>query len=125
MKKTSFNPAFFKSGPDMVVLKTLPSGIKSLTYAPYKAVGSGNRQFHFCKNCGGWIEGSPLVQTEDDLPEFAEGRRGTVVRCRRMGHEIGFTGVYNKLAERIEKINKIPEPKAEIRVQRGTGGIGG
>jgi len=124
--KTSFNPLFFKSGPDMPVLKALPSGVRPLTYAPYKAVGSGNRQYHRCNECGGWLEGSPLVQTEDDLSEFTEGRRGVVTRCRRMGHELAFTGVYNKEAEKVEsKITKTPTPKDEIRVQRGEGGIGG
>ena len=90
----SFNPLFFKSGPDMTVFKVLPPGVKPLVYASYKAVGSGNRQYHKCPECGGYIEGPPLIQTEDDLPGFAEGRRGTVVRCRRMGDVIIFTGVY-------------------------------
>ena len=128
--KNGFNPAFFKTGPDMSVYTSLPMGLTELRHAkPRRAVGKGNRQAHYCTECGGWIDGAALCQIEDDLPEFMDGRRGRVLRCRRMGHELSFTGVYNKEVEVIED-DKEQQPKTTeqtnprvFRIARGSGGI--
>jgi hypothetical protein len=121
------NKLFYTSGPELGVLKDLPRGVQELRYAkPRRAAGSNLREFYWCDNCGGWICGAPFIQDENDTDAFKDGRVGRVTRCRRCGDELSFTGVYHKIAVKVEpKVETTQTTRPPMRIQRGTGGVGG
>jgi hypothetical protein len=122
------DPLYYATGPELAVIPDLPRGFHELKYAkPRQAVAPGNKILHFCGKCGGWISGHPLCQTDDDRENFHDGRRGRVLRCRRCGEELSFFGVFNKEAPPIPTTNKYTNTtnRPAVRIQRGTGGIGG
>lgn len=50
--------------------------------------------FHFCKRCGGWIEGQPNGYEVNTLSSHQlSGRRGTEYHCCRCGEQIAFSGI--------------------------------
>ena len=57
-------------------------------------VGDRYMFFHFCKRCGGWIEGQPNAFEINTLnPSQLAGRKGTEYFCRRCGEQIAFMGM--------------------------------
>lgn len=49
--------------------------------------------FHYCRHCGGWIEGHAQEFKENTMDSTRlAGRSGVAYHCLRCGQEIGFSG---------------------------------
>lgn len=79
--------------PDMPVLYTLPVEYNQYPCGIDVALVNG-RRYHYCEECGGWLEGDVQSVLENSSGPMA-GRVGRAYYCRRMGHELGFVGYYH------------------------------
>lgn len=48
--------------------------------------------FHYCEECGGWVEGYENHYNENSLG-YLSGRRGHAYYCARCGECISFNGI--------------------------------
>lgn len=76
----------------LLVVTELPPGLEVHDFGHREAFGRGGVQYHFCHQCGGWIEGHAPAYSVDNLGPLS-GRHGTEYFCRRCGAEIGFFGI--------------------------------
>jgi len=83
----------------LTVHKELPDGIpeQKLSFGTREAWGTVNgefKTFHFCRYCGGWIEGHANQYEVNTLnASQLSGRQGTEYHCQRCGERIGFMGM--------------------------------
>lgn len=94
---------WFDAPKDMslTVHKELPEGVHedSLRFLHNLKEASGYTglyyvTFHFCKHCGGWIEGHANEYEVNTLNSSRlSGRRGTEYHCCRCGEQIAFMGM--------------------------------
>jgi hypothetical protein len=75
------------SDPKLKVIKSLPKGAEVFG----KTASLGDKTWHKCYGCGGWIEGDANEYHEDTIGPLC-GRRGRSSHCRRCGLEIDFFG---------------------------------
>jgi hypothetical protein len=98
----SWTPA--RQEPELKVRKRLPKSLADRLKAEEKEFGKTNRteigdlvggkyvEFHYCRNCKGWIEGPTNEYGEDTIGPLS-GRCGTSHCCRRCGTEVYFSGI--------------------------------
>lgn len=85
---------FIRCDPSLAFLEVLPEWAKEQGSSPRSAWGvgpNGFKQFYFCKECNGWIEGDPSRLSEHNPGPLA-GRSGLTYTCNRCGTEIAFHG---------------------------------
>lgn len=94
----------FEDAPSDMTLKVheaLPEGVAEHSALldwhreAYGTTADGKfHNFHHCKKCGGWIEGTANAHRVNTLDSsHLAGRSGTEYHCRRCGREIGFVGI--------------------------------
>ncbi len=98
-----FRQQWFDAPKDMslTVHKNLPEGVfedqfRFLDYLKeaHGYVDGRHVVFHFCKRCGGWIEGHANQYEVNTLNSGRlSGRRGTEYYCCRCGEQIAFSGL--------------------------------
>lgn len=94
---------WFDAAKDMslTVHKALPEGVSEdgLSFFRYLKEASGYVDgryvsFHFCRRCGGWIEGNATEHEVNTLnSSHLSGRKGREFFCRRCGEQIAFDGM--------------------------------
>jgi len=74
---------------DIPVLTELPDGVQETKLSSFRMAFGNQKYYHYCSQCGGWLEGEPIQFREDTSGPLC-GRKGEVVQCIRLGHEIAF-----------------------------------
>ena len=80
---------FPQPDPTRLVLKSLSETARKFddNTGVQRAI-DGEKRYHYCGICGGWVLGDPSLHFEDT--RNIKGRRGTVYQCRKCMNEIVF-----------------------------------